>query len=64
MKSGARSINTYRITSNVELILAYELHFGGVGDSALLKSQDWGLFGLKAEDALGELRPTLFAGGN
>ncbi len=37
-------------------ILAHDLHFRGVGDNALLRSPDWQLFGLEAEDALGELR--------
>jgi hypothetical protein len=56
MKGGARSISTYRITPNVASILAHDLHFRGLGDSALLRSPDWGLFGLEAEDALGELK--------
>ena len=27
-----------------------------LGDNALLRSRDWGLFGIQMEDALGELR--------
>ena len=56
MKGGARSINTYRISANLASILAHDLHFRGLGDNALLRSPDWELFGLQAEDALGELR--------
>ena len=56
MKAGSRSITTFRITPNVASVLAHDLHFRGLGDNALLKSADWGLFGLEAEDALGELR--------
>ncbi len=56
MKGGARSIKTYRISPNVASILAHDQHFWGVGDNALLRSPDWELFGLEADDALGELR--------
>ena len=56
MKAGARSITTFRITPNVASILAHDLHFKGLGDNALLRSPDWGLFGLEADDALGELK--------
>ena len=56
MKAGARSITTFRITPNVASILAHDLHFKRLGDNALLRSPDWGLFGLEAEDALGELK--------
>lgn len=56
MTGGARSINTFRITPNVASILAHDLHFSGMGDNALLRSPDWGLFGLEAEDVLGELK--------
>jgi hypothetical protein len=56
MKAGARSITTFRITPNVASILAHDLHFKGLSDNALLRSPDWGLFGLEAQDALGELK--------
>jgi hypothetical protein len=36
--------------------LPHDLHFRGLGDNALLRSPDWQLFGLEAEDVLGELR--------
>jgi hypothetical protein len=56
MKDGARSINTYRITPNVASILAHDLHFRRLGDNALIRNPDWGLFGLEAEDAVSELK--------
>lgn len=56
MKGGTRPINTFRITPNVASVLAHDLHFRGFGDNALLRSEDWGLFGLEADDALGELK--------
>lgn len=56
MKHEARAITTFRITPNVASIISHDLHFKGLGDNALLRSPDWGLFGLEAEDALGELK--------
>jgi hypothetical protein len=56
MRAGARSIVSFRITPNVASVLAHDLHFKGLGDNALLHSPDWGLFGLGAEDSLGELK--------
>ena len=56
MKAGARSITTFRISSNVASVIAHDLHFRGLGDNALLRSPDWELFGLDAEGALGELK--------
>jgi len=56
MKANARSIVTFRITPTVASVVAHDLHFKGVGDNALLRSPDWGIFGLEPEDALGELK--------
>lgn len=56
MKDSARPISTFRITPNVAAILAHDLHFGGLGDNALLRNLDWGLFGLEPEDVLGEFK--------
>ncbi len=56
MRADARPIVTYRITPTVASVLAHDLHFKGLGDNALLRSPDWGLFGLEAEEALGELK--------
>lgn len=56
MKASARPILTFRITSDVASILAHDLHFRGMGDNALMQSPDWGLFGLEADDVLGEMK--------
>ena len=56
MKDGARPINTFRITPNVAAFLAYDLHFRGLGDNALLRSGDWGLYGFEVDDVLAELK--------
>lgn len=51
-----RSITPFRITSSVVAYLAYELHFSGIGDNAILLHEDWQLFGLTREDVLDELK--------
>lgn len=37
-------------------ILAYDLHFRGIGDNAILSHADWSIFGLEREDVLVELK--------
>jgi hypothetical protein len=54
--SSGRRISSYRIESKVAAYLAYELHFAGVGDNALLTHEDWQLFGLAREDVLEEIK--------
>jgi hypothetical protein len=56
MKAEARSISTFRITPLVASILAHDLHFAGLGDNAVVRSEDWALFGLESEDVVGELK--------
>jgi hypothetical protein len=56
MKRGERAICNFRISPNVASILAHELHYRGLGDNALLRSPDWGLFGLEPDDVVGELK--------
>jgi hypothetical protein len=51
-----REILPFRIQPIVSVYLAYDLHFQGVGDNALLTHKDWGLFGLERADVLEELR--------
>jgi hypothetical protein len=51
-----RRILPFRIESRVATILAYDLHFAGLGDNSLLADQDWALFGMDSADTLGELR--------
>ena len=57
--SGSRSrrrLQTFRISTVAAAYLAYDLHFAGLGDNALLAHVDWELFGLSREDVLGELK--------
>ena len=46
----------FRIEQKTIAYLAYELHFSGVGDNALLTHEDWQLFGLEREDVLEEIK--------
>lgn len=52
----SRRILPFRISPSVAAYLAYELHFSGVGDNALLTHEDWQLFGLGREDVLEEIK--------
>ena len=52
----SRSILQFRISSTVAAYLAYEFHFAGVGDNALLTNEDWQLFGLAREDVIEEMK--------
>lgn len=51
-----RQIISFRVSPSVAAYLAYELHFSGVGDNALLTHEDWQLFGLSREDVLEEIK--------
>jgi hypothetical protein len=52
----SRRFQPFRITSAVAAYVAYDLHFAGVSDNALLTHADWHLFGLAREDVLEELK--------
>jgi hypothetical protein len=52
----SRHILPFRISPSVAAYVAYELHFSGVGDNALLTHEDWQLFGLAREDVLEEIK--------
>jgi hypothetical protein len=51
-----RRILPYHIESKVVAYLAYELHFSGINDNALLTHEDWQLFGLARQDVLEEIK--------
>jgi Putative inner membrane protein (DUF1819) len=51
-----RQILPYRLEPRVATILAYDLHFAGLGDNSLIAHADWALFGLDAADVLAELK--------
>lgn len=52
----ARKFSPFRISSVVAAYLAYELHFAGIGDNALLTHEDWQLFGMARQDVLEEIK--------
>lgn len=52
----SRRILPFRISPSVAAYLAYDLHFSGVSDNALLIHEDWQLFGLMREDVLEEIK--------
>jgi hypothetical protein len=54
-KSG-RKMLSYRVSHKVAAYLAYDLHFKGMGDNALLSHGDWELFGMGREDVLDEMK--------
>jgi hypothetical protein len=51
-----RRILPFRLSCRLAAYLAYDLHFAGGGDNALLNHPDWGLFGLGREDVLEEMK--------
>lgn len=51
-----RRILPFHMSSSVAAYLAYELHFSGVGDNAMLNHEDWQLFGMEREDVLEEIK--------
>lgn len=55
-KRTERRILPFRIEARVAALLAYDLHFAGLGDNSLLADPDWALFGLDTADAVSELR--------
>ena len=52
----SRRIVPFHASPVVTAYLAYEIHFAGVGDNALLTHEDWQLFGLAREDVLDEIK--------
>lgn len=54
--SAGRPIRSFSVEPNIVTFLAYELHFRGVGDNALLSHQDWSLLGLIRQDVLDALK--------
>ena len=62
MHSGVRKIESFRPTSFVTTFLAHDLHFRGLGDSAVINHKDWKLLGLSSDDALAELKQIALRG--
>jgi len=57
-----RKMLPYRIEYKVAAFLAYDLHFSGAGDNAMIAHIDWELFGMEREDVLDELKRLSFKG--
>ena len=51
-----RKILSFRIEPRVAAILAYDLHFAGLGDNRVVAHPDWQLFGLEREDVSAECK--------
>ncbi len=49
-RSTQRTIQPMRVYDSTVLYLAYQLHFAGLGDNAVIQHESWGLFGLEAPD--------------
>jgi hypothetical protein len=55
-RKSVRKILPHRIESRVAVILAYDLHFTGLGDNSVLSHPDWWLFGMDRSDVLNEFK--------
>jgi hypothetical protein len=53
--AGKREILPFTIDTLTTLYLAYDIHFSGFSDNALIEHEDWRLFGFKAMDVRNEL---------
>ena len=62
MVQGGRKIETFGPTTFVVSYIAHDLHFRGLGDSAVLNHEDWSLFGLGPDDVLEELKQIAMRG--
>jgi hypothetical protein len=51
-----RKILPFRIEPGVAAVLAYDLHFAGRGDNAVVADTDWKLFGLEHHEVVAELK--------
>ena len=61
-EAGGRKIESFRPSSVATTFLAHDLHFRGLGDSAVLNHKDWRLLGLGADDTLAELKQIALRG--
>jgi len=52
---GHRQIRPLFILPETVVFLAYELHFAGGDDTGVVRSPDWGLFGLPQADVISAL---------
>lgn len=55
-RKSVRRIQSYRIEPRIAAILAYDLHFAGLGDNRVVGDPQWALFGMDTPDVLDELK--------
>ncbi len=55
-RKSVRKIIPFRIEQKAMALLAYDLHFAGFGDNAVIAHPDWELFGLEKEDLKEEMK--------
>ena len=58
----ARKIIPFRVEQKIIALLAYDAHFAGFGDNAVMTHPDWELFGLQKEDLRAEFKRLSFKG--
>jgi len=51
-----RRLLSFRLESKISTILAYDLHFSGLGDNAVISHKDWAIYGLEPQDVRDELK--------
>ena len=59
LETGRKSIKRiipYRVEQKIIALLAYDLHFSGLGDNSVIAHPDWELFGLQKEDLRDEMK--------
>jgi hypothetical protein len=55
-RKSVRKIIPFRVQQKNIALLAYDLHFAGFGDNAVISHPDWELFGLQKEDLREEMK--------
>ena len=55
-RKSVRKIIPFRIEQKTMALLAYDLHFAGFGDNAVISHPDWELFGMQKEDLREEMK--------
>jgi hypothetical protein len=56
MRKKERKLLSFRLESKISTILAYDLHFSGLGDNAVIEHKDWAIFGLEPQDVRSEFK--------
>jgi len=52
----SRRFVPFRLVPQTTVVLAYDLHFSGLGDNSVIAHPDWELFGLQKEEVRDELK--------